>query len=96
MVACPGPPESVPILRVITARGAKPCRRLSNSNLLLNFLGSGHFTWAYMYCTRKCDEKEWTYFCRFVFVCFNLLKKNFINKLKFNDFLKIIKINIIH
>ena len=63
-------------------RGAKPCRLLYNWNLLLIILGSRHCTFGYI---NLLKEEGWKCFCRFVFVCFT---SNFMNKLKFNDFLQ--------
>ena len=57
------------IHRVITSRGAKPCRLLYNWNLKLTFFGSLHWACAYISWFKK---DGWKYFCRFVFVCFSL------------------------
>ena len=55
--------------RVITHIGAKPCRLRYSWNLLLTFLGSRHCTCL---CISWFKEEGWKYFCRFVFVYFNL------------------------
>ena len=65
------------------------CRLLENWNLMLIFfwLTALHVSIFTVY-VRWFKEEGWTYFCRFVFVCFTLEYKLH-EKLRFNDLLKI-------